>query len=150
MTPIPLPPHSITALTFLAGHWRSDQDGSVLEEMWLAPSAGVAQGLVRLVQGDRVATIELIIISADTDRVVMRYNHFEPDYRTWETDGPITLTLTSATQSEAVFTNLSSGPRHALEMGYRMTGPASMHSWVKPYRPDGSLAYVAFDYARVA
>ncbi len=147
-TAVPLPPEALEMTAFLAGHWRGECDGVVLEEMWLAPSAGVAQGSVRLVENGKIGTIELIVVAAEVDRVVMRYNHFHPDYRTWENDGPITLTLTAAGDGEVIFTNLAPHPRHALEMGYRLTSADEMNSWVIALGPDGSTARFTFDFKR--
>jgi hypothetical protein len=118
--------------------------------MWLAPAGGVAQGTVRLVQADKVGTIELIVVAAERDRVVMRYNHFDPDYRTWEGDGPITLTLTRADGAEVVFTNLAQPPRHAAEMGYRCETPDAMTSWVVTLDGPGAPQRLSFDFRRVA
>jgi hypothetical protein len=149
VSPPPLPPNAIASLAFLAGHWRGEVDIAVIEEMWLAPSAGVAQGSVRLVQHGKVHTIELIIVAAESHRVVMRYHHFDPDYRAWETDGPIVLTLTSASDSEIIFRNLDRSPRDAEEMGYRLTGPDTLHSWVFAIGADGKATRYSFDYRRV-
>jgi hypothetical protein len=150
MKAVPLPPEAIDGLGFLAGHWRGERDDVVLEEMWLAPRAGVAQGSVRLVRGSAVGTIELIIVAAESDRVVMRYNHFHPDYTAWEDDGPITLTLTSASDGEVVFRNLDARLRHAEEMGYRAIGADGLNSWVVVIGPDGSTTRFSFDYRRIS
>ncbi len=79
----------------------------------------------------------------------MRYKHFHPDYRTWEENGPIALTLTTAREGEVIFTNEQSAPQHAAEMGYRLTGPQSLHSWVVALQPNGSTNRVSFDFFRV-
>ncbi len=149
MESTPLPTSALNVLAFLAGHWRSDGDDFDIEEIWLPPSADVAQGMVRLIKGGKVGTIELIVIAAESDRVVLRYNHFHANYQTWEDDGPIELTLTSANEGEVVFTNLQRPPRHAMEMGYRLTSARTLHSWVMPIHQDGSISRVCFDYERV-
>jgi hypothetical protein len=150
MHPVPLPPSALDKLAFLAGHWRCGRGDIVIEEMWLAPAGGVAQASVRLLNRGEIGTIELIVVAAESDRVVMRYNHFCTDYSTWERDGPIELTLTKAEGEEIVFTNLAHPPRHASEMGYRQTGPDAMNSWVIVIDADGKLAQHSFDYERVA
>jgi len=150
MTAHPLPPSALDKLAFLAGHWRGGRSDIVIEEMWLAPAGGVAQGTVRLLKGGEIGTIELIVVAAESDRVVMRYNHFYTDCRTWEKDGPIALTLTKAEADEAVFTNLEHPPRHASEMGYKQTGPDALSSWVIAVDANGKLAQHGFDYRRVA
>lgn len=149
MSGAPLPPNALERVAFLAGHWRGEHEDIVIEEMWLAPKGGVAQATVRLVKADKVGTIELIVVSAEHDRVVMRYNHFLPDYRTWETDGPIELTLTEARDGEVVFTNLSRSARHAQEMGYRRTAPDALTSWVVAIAQDGAQTRHSFDFRRM-
>ena len=149
MSNTPLPASALARMGIFAGHWRADLNGGVLEEMWLAPRGGVAQGSVRLVWADKVETIELIIVAAEQGRVVMRYNHFHPNYRTWEDDGPITLVLTAATDREMIFTNLQTPPRHAKEAGYRLTGADTMNSWVIALDAEGKAERFSFDYRRV-
>jgi hypothetical protein len=149
MKPRPLPPSVLDKLAFLAGYWRGGRDDIVIEEMWLAPAGGVAQGSVRVIKGGEIATIELIIVAAEHDSVVMRYNHYYLDGRPWEKDGPIALTLTRAEPDELVFTNLAHPPRHAAEMGYRQTGADTLNSWVVVIDADGKLAQHSFDFQKV-
>ncbi len=149
MEATPLPASALTALTLLAGHWRRAGDSFVIEEIWLPPSAGVAQGMVRLIEDGQVRTIELIVAAAENDRVALRYNHFHSNYQIWESDGPIELTLTSAREGEIVFSNLQRPPRHAMEMGYRLTSAETLHSWVIPIDANGSTKRVSFDYQKV-
>ncbi len=145
----PLPPSALEQLQFLAGHWRGAFNDAVIEEMWLAPRGGVAQATVRLVQGEETHTIELIVVSAENDRVVMRFNHFNRDLSTWERDGPITLTLTGARGDEVVFTNLETPARHAVEVGYRAEAER-MTSWVVALNDNGTRTRHEFDYRRLA
>ena len=150
MHPVQLPPSALDKMAFLAGHWRGGRGDVVIEEMWLAPAGGVAQGSVRLLKDGQIGTIELIVVAAESDRVVMRYNHFYTNCRPWETDGPIELTLTKAEGDEVVFTNLNHPPRHAAEMGYRRTGADALNSWVIVVDADGKLAQHDFDFTRKA
>jgi hypothetical protein len=149
MQPAPLPPSALDKTAFLAGHWRGGRSDIVIEEMWLAPAGGVAQATVRLVKGGEIGTIELIVVAAESDRVIMRYNHFYPDCRTWEKDGPIELVMTKAEDNEVVFTSFEHPPRHAAEMGYRQTGPGTLNSWVVAVDANGARAQHDFDFQRV-
>lgn len=141
-------PH-LTSTAFLAGHWLGRAGDLEIEELWLAPRGGVAEGVVRVMEGGSVHTLEFVLISVEESRVSLRFNHFNRDYTTWETDGPIELTLTTAAPNEAIFSNLSSPPRHAAEVGYRLTGPHAMTSWIVVLNDNGETARVTFDYERV-
>src|SRR5512147_711971 len=145
-----LPPTALQEMAFLAGHWRGERDGVTIEEMWLAPAAGVAEGMVRLIRDGVVGTIELLVATAERDRVVLRYNHFHPDYTTWESDGPIALTLTEAGERRLIFTNLATPVRHAAEMGYEATSRGDMTSWVIAVDDRGARTRHSFDFRRVA
>lgn len=146
----PLPESALAELALLAGHWRGARGDIEIEELWLAPAGEVAQATVRLLNQGEVGTIELIVVSAENGRVVMRYNHFYRDLRTWEDDGPITLTLTKAGDGELVFSNLEHPKRHAAEMGYRRTDADTLNSWVLSIDNDGKVAQHSFDFLRVS
>jgi hypothetical protein len=146
----PCPPSTLGRLSFLAGHWRGELAQGFIEEVWLSPAAGVAQGAVRLVENGKIATIELIVVSAESDAIVMRYNHFNPDYTTWERDGPIELVLMQAHEGEALFSSLRQPPRDAAEMGYRLLSADRLHSWVFAVDADGARTKHEFEFKRVA
>ena len=150
MTATPLPPAALQRLAMLTGHWRGETDaGGAIDEVWLPPVAGVAQGMVQYVEADCIRTIELILVAAESDRVVMRYHHFEPDYRAWEDDGPIALTLMAASADALLFSNLAAHPRHALEMGYRAMDRDTLASWVVAPETDGVATRHEFKFHRV-
>lgn len=147
--PARLPPSALARLALLEGRWRGDVQGGAIEELWLAPEAGLAQGMVRFVRDGAIATIELILVRAEPDGETMRYHHFNSDLSPWESDGPITLDLTHASETELVFTNLAATVRHAAEVGYRRTAPDALFSWVDSVAPDGVSARFSFDYRRI-
>jgi hypothetical protein len=52
----PTPAPAITKLTWLAGRWRMERSGRVVDEQWMAPAGGVMLGMARtLAKGREVS-----------------------------------------------------------------------------------------------
>ena len=108
LAPSPLAAHPETPLwetAWLEGHWVTQfSDGTVAEEVWLAPEGKTMTGLFRLAgdKGFRVA--ELLIIDGSGEVPTLRFKHFNADYTSWERATAITLVLTKATTEKLVFT----------------------------------------------
>jgi hypothetical protein len=102
----------IGRVAFLAGTWRGEALGGIVEETWYAPRDGVMLGMFRLTgtpdrgaEAFRIAEF-FMIEEEPTDggpRVVMRFKHFRRAYAPVETDAPLTLHLVRADASTAVF-----------------------------------------------
>jgi hypothetical protein len=138
----------LSCARFLAGHWLGRSQDLEIEELWLAPKGGVAEGVVRVMKDGAVHTLEYLLITAETDRVLLRFNHFNRDYSTWERNGPIELVLSKASEREMIFLTTDETPRHASEVGYKLTSPSELTSWIIPVG-ENLPARVTFDYKRV-
>lgn len=55
-------PAAINQLGWLAGHWRMEKGGRVVEEQWMAPAGGVMLGMSRTVSRGKVVEHEFIQI----------------------------------------------------------------------------------------
>lgn len=51
----PLSAQSVDDLEWMAGHWRSESDGVVAEEIWMAPAGGMLVGMHRDTSGTRTS-----------------------------------------------------------------------------------------------
>jgi hypothetical protein len=51
---------AINQLGWLAGHWRMEKAGRVVEEQWMAPAAGVMLGMGRTVSRGKVTEYEFL------------------------------------------------------------------------------------------
>ena len=60
---------ALAPVAFLAGHWRSEEQGDVTEEAWLAPLGGMMLGVNRSVPGSGRASFEFLRIEARADGV---------------------------------------------------------------------------------
>ena len=98
---------SLADLAFLEGHWRGSRDGLVFEEIWSAPEGGVMTAMARGVSAGedpgKLRVLEYVVVSEEAAGVVMRFKHFNADYSTWETGGPVTLTLSAAAENDVAF-----------------------------------------------
>ena len=96
--PVPAPVQGpLAPLAFIAGTWRSEADGTVVEEQWTAPLAGSMLGTGRVIVGERTVFFEFLRVEATADGVV---------YTAMPRGGAATaFRLASSTAREAVFVN---------------------------------------------
>ena len=96
-------PPQLSDAAWLAGHWVSNREKVVAEEIWTAPRGNSMLGTFRLVEGGRLKFTEIMTLIEDKDGVVLRIRHFTPLLDPWEKDGPKTWTATSLTGQRLVF-----------------------------------------------
>lgn len=90
-------------LAFMTGAWRGGEE-FIFEETWKAPAARIMTGMARGRQAGALRVLEYIVVSEEADGVIMRFNHFNADYSTWEKDGAVVmLALTSARENDVTF-----------------------------------------------
>lgn len=91
---------------FLAGAWRGEMDGDLVEEHWTAPAGGNITGMFRWIGADGGArVIEVLTISREKDgAVVLRLRHFDGALTPWKSEAePVALALAEASPNKAVF-----------------------------------------------
>ncbi len=94
---------TLSSLAFLTGDWVSDREGFVIEEHWTDARAGVALASARGVQDDGVRFLRFAVAQETADGVTLRFNRFNGDFTTWETNGPSVMRLAEARENVAVF-----------------------------------------------
>lgn len=75
---------TVEDLAFLAGHWRGEGLGGEVEETWSPPLAGEMLGSFRLIRNGAPSFYEILVLSREDDRIVMRIKHFNPGLLGWE------------------------------------------------------------------
>lgn len=113
---------SFDDLEFLTGHWVHTDEQSRIEENWLPASANTRVASFRWTHGGKVSAIELVIVAADGDDVMLRFKHFDPDYRAWEADVPNTYRLADSSPCRAVFERTGDNARVPVFMIYERRG----------------------------
>jgi len=92
---------------WLAGHWQGDMasSGGTAEIVFTPPAAGTITGVMRLVIGGKVAVVELISLVDGPAGVEMRFRHFSPDLKAYETDYRQAMRLKTLDGARATFEN---------------------------------------------
>lgn len=112
---------SLDQAAWLAGHWQTQfQDGTLAEELWIAPAGGVMAGLYRQTGPDGFDVAELLLLADAVGGPILRFKHFRSDYSTWEGNGPpVVLRLTQAGPDRLVFDAEDGGPVKRIVYGRR-------------------------------
>lgn len=84
-------PVAIEDLSFLAGSWRGDVFGSLVEETWLPPEEGNMTGVFRMTGDEQVDLVEIMTLTETDEGLMYRLRHFDTALVPWasEADGPI-------------------------------------------------------------
>ena len=90
----------VSALAWMAGHWRGADGGTEMEELWTAPAGGTLLGVHRDVKNGRTVSWEFLRIETTPDGIV---------YQASPTGRPPTpFKLVESGERRAVFAN----PQH--------------------------------------
>jgi hypothetical protein len=121
---------SIESVAWMAGHWIGTGTDDVSEEIWLPPAAGSMVGMWRWAQKDTTRLYELLALSVEDGRVVLRLKHFRPNlHGLEEKDAPFVLTAVKAGTREVVFEG--KGTEGLLRIGYRLPAPDRLEAFVE-------------------
>lgn len=131
---------TIEKLGWLAGSWRMERAGRVVEEQWMAPAAGVMLGMSRTVAKGRVVEHEFIQI-----RVGPGGDLFFIAQPSGQKEA--TFQHTALADNEVVFEN----PNHDFpqKITYTRKADGSLLATVEGLRADGTIRRVEFAYQRV-
>jgi len=131
---------AIEKLAWLAGSWRMERAGRVVEEQWMAPAAGVMLGMSRTVAKGRVVEHEFIQI-----RVGPGGDLFFIAQPSGQKEA--TFQHTALADNEVVFEN----PNHDFpqKITYTRKADGSLLATVEGLRADGTVRRVEFAYQRV-
>ncbi|TPV56033.1 hypothetical protein FJ444_15480 [Aestuariibacter sp. GS-14] len=104
----PSPAATLEAVAWLAGHWRGNAFGGVVEEVWSTPLGDSMMGAFKLVVDDTVEFYELETIVEQEGSLVFRLKHFSGDLTGWEEkEESVDFRLVKLTDSTAYFNGLT-------------------------------------------
>ena len=131
---------AINQLNWLAGHWRMEKGGRVVDEQWMAPAAGVMLGMSRTIARGKVVAHEFIQIREGPGGalyfIAMPSGQKEAAFQ-----------IVSLSATEAVFEN----PQHDFpqKISYRLQADGSLLAAIEGPGRDGQTRRVEFPYKRV-
>lgn len=101
----------LQSLSWLAGRWVSDENGTVSEESWSPPTGDTMVGTWRLVAGGKVRIFEMLVFKQEADGLVLLLRHFDPalNVRVTEKDGPLRFKHVPGNSKAWVFDGAESG-----------------------------------------
>jgi len=137
-------------LAFLAGHWRADVGGGVIEETWFPPAHNSATGMLRWFAPDgSLRMLELITIKPGADGTpVMLLRHFDAGMQPWEDEkaGPFTAPLESHAPGSLAF-RPTANARDAVLMTYESTDPDALRVTIE-FRESSGRQPIVIEFAR--
>jgi len=102
------PKSTINDFSWIAGYWKGEAMGGVIEEVWTAPLAGSMTGSFKLAEGNSVIFYELETLTEEEGTVILRLKHFGADLKGWEKkDDTVDFKLVKYTENKAYFDGLT-------------------------------------------
>jgi hypothetical protein len=118
----------LDSLTFMHGDWSGSSFGGSVSESWRFTGGSTMTGVFKAITGDNHEIIEFILIEESDQGVVMRWNHYRPDYSRWE-DTVVEHRLVEAAENYAKFQISQTSEKLPTHMIYRRNED-TMRVWV--------------------
>jgi hypothetical protein len=131
---------ALNQLGWLAGQWRMEKAGRVVDEQWMAPAAGVMLGMSRTIARGKVVGHEFIQIREGPGGalyyIAMPSGQKEAAFQ-----------IVSLSATEAVFEN----PQHDFpqKISYTLQSDGSLLATIEGPGKDGQTRRIEFPYKRI-
>jgi hypothetical protein len=99
----------LAEFSWLEGRWRGEWGPRVAEQVWLAPKAGVMEGMFRLIESDKTLVLEFFTLVQKPDGIAFYFRHFTPTLAPWEKSEATLLNLATIDGKKSVFENPLNG-----------------------------------------
>ena len=102
------PKADLTAVAWVAGHWRGEALGGVVEEIWSPPLGGSMMASFKLVVDDQVKFYELETIMEHNDTLILKLKHFTSRLHGWEEkEETVDFKLVKVTDNKVYFDGMT-------------------------------------------
>jgi len=78
------PKANLTAVQWIAGHWRGEAFGGVTEEIWTPPLGGSMMCVFKLIVDDEIQFYEIVTIRELNETLLLQLKHFNEALQGWE------------------------------------------------------------------
>lgn len=98
------PKASIEDFAWIAGHWKGEAFGGIVEELWSPPLGDSMMGSFKLVNDTKTTFYELEVIREVDETVILQIKHFHGDVKGWEEkDETVDFRLVQFEKNKAYF-----------------------------------------------
>ena len=98
------PDANLTAISWLAGHWRGEAFGGITEETWTPPLGGSMMCAFKVVTNNKVSFYELETITEENNTLILKLKHFHANLKGWEEkDETVDFRLVKVTENKVYF-----------------------------------------------
>ncbi len=138
-TPEALEP-KLENIAWIAGTWKGEAFGGIIEEIWSEPSGGSMMATFKLINDDKVSFYEIEIIREIENTLILQLKHFDGELKGWETkDETVDFPLKYLTTTKAVFEGMT----------FEKIGDTKMNIFVDITNEAGEAEVVEFNYEKV-
>lgn len=135
-----LPAPKVDQLAWLAGQWRQEKAGRVIDEQWMTPAGGMMMGMARTVAKGKVVEYEFVQIregpGGDLYYVARPSGQAEAAFR-----------LKTIDDKAVVFENKEHDFPQLI--GYILQPDGSLLAFIEGPKPDGTTKRIEYPYRRV-
>ena len=102
------PTADLSAVAWIAGHWKGEALGGVVEEIWTPPLGGSMMAAFKLSVNDQVKFYELETIVEEGDTLILRLKHFSSKLHGWEAkDETVDFKLVKVSRDKVYFDGMT-------------------------------------------
>lgn len=136
----PGPPSAIMRLGWLAGHWRMEHGGRVIEAQWMAPAGGMMPGMSRTIAKGKVQEYEFLQIREGPGGMLFYVSQSAGQ-------SEVVFQVSTLTDAEVVFEN----PGHDFpsKLSYTLQPDGVLLAAAEGPTPAGATKRIEYAYARV-
>lgn len=133
------PNAKIEEVEWIAGHWRGEAWGGILEEVWTPPLGNSMMGSFKMVSADTIQFYELLTINELENSLVLQLKHFYGNLHGWEEkDKTLKFRLVKLEEKTAYFAGFT----------FELESEDKLNVYVLFKQDDGSREEMKFSYTR--
>ncbi len=102
------PTATLADVAWLAGYWKGEALGGIIEDLWAPPVGGSMVGTFKLIVNNETSFYEIITITEENGTLIKRLKHFTKELKGWEEkDKTIDFKLVKITKNKIYFDEMT-------------------------------------------
>lgn len=133
------PKATLSAVSWIAGHWKGEAFGGITEEIWSPPLGDSMMFVFKLVTNGKVEFYEIGHIQQQDETLVLQLKHFHGDLKGWEEKNETVDFKLVKMEADRVYFD---------DFTFEKISDQEMNLYVVISDTDGSKQEVKFNYKR--